>query len=125
MNKNTTNTNQWWHDDMTSHAAQLSKGVLNEMKRRIQMSNIQKEKLQLDENTERMKQFFEREIKRYTKRKETMRFKQEQPATNNAAAYQDIIRKLLECNESLTKKCKKHFILTESVHLWATIYSQK
>jgi hypothetical protein len=54
-----------------------------------------------------------------------MRLKQEQPATNNTAAYQEIIRKLLECNESLTKTCKKHFILIESVHLWATIYSQK
>jgi hypothetical protein len=69
MNKNKTTANQWWHEDMTNHAAQLSKGVLNEMKRRIQTSNIQKEELQLDENTERMKQFFEREIKRYTKRK--------------------------------------------------------
>ena len=54
MNENSTPT-QWWHDDMTSHAAQLSNGVLNEMKRRIQTSNIQKEKLQLGENTERMK----------------------------------------------------------------------
>ena len=125
MNKNTTNTNQWWHDDMTSHAAQLSKGVLNEMKRRIQTSNIQKEKLQLDENTDRMKQIFIRELKRYTKRKEAIWLKQEQPATNNVAANQDIIRKLLEYNKSLTKKCKKHIILTESVHLWATIYSQK
>jgi len=125
MSKNTTTAHQWWHEDMTNHAAQLSKGVLNEMKRRIQTSNIQKEKLQLDENTDRMKQIFIRELKRYTKRKEAMRLKQDQPATNNVAAYQDIIRKLLECNESLTKKCKKHVILTESVHLWATIYSQK
>jgi hypothetical protein len=69
MNKNTTLTNQWWHAEMTSHAAQLSKGVLTEMKRRVQTSNIQKEKLQLNRNTERPKQFFERDIKRYTKRK--------------------------------------------------------
>jgi hypothetical protein len=44
MNKASTPTsNQWWHDDMTSHATQLSKGVLTEMKRRILSSNIQKE----------------------------------------------------------------------------------
>jgi len=72
MSKNTTTARQWWHEDMTNHAAQLSKGVLNEMKRRIQTSNIQKEKLQLDENTDRMKQFFIKEIKHYTKRKEAI-----------------------------------------------------
>jgi hypothetical protein len=129
MSKSTNSTtNQWWHDDMTSHAAQLSNGVLNEMKRRIQTSNIQKEKLQLGENTERMTQFFEREVKRYTKRKETMRLKQEaQSATtsDNAVAYQSIIRKLLTCNASLAKKCKSHLIATERVHLWSNIHSQK
>jgi hypothetical protein len=126
MNKITSNTNQWWHDDMTTHAAQLSKGVLTEMKRRIETSNIQKEKLQLNENTERMKQFFEREMKRYTKRKEATQLK-EQPlkSTDNAAAYQNIIRKLLTCNESLAKKCKSHLIITEKVHLWPNILSQK
>ncbi len=127
MSKQNTNVYQWWHDDMTNHAAQLSKGVLNEMKRRIQTSNIQKEKVQLDENTERMKKFFEREIKRYTKRKAAMRHKQQQQQqiTDNAAAYQNIIRKLLACNESLAKKCKAHFIVTEDVHLWSNIYSQQ
>ena len=113
---------------MTSQAAQLSNGVLNEMKRRIQTSNIQKEKLQLGENTERMTQFFEREVRRYTKRKETMRLRQEaQPATtsDNAAAYQNIIRKLLTCNASLAKKCNSHLMATERVHLWSNIYSQK
>jgi hypothetical protein len=128
-NSTNSSTTQWWHDDMASHAAQLSNGVLNEMKRRIQTSNIQKEKLQLGENTERMTQFFEREVKRYTKRKEAMRLKQEaQPATktsDNAAAYQSIIRKLLTCNASLAKKCKSHLIATERVHLWSNIYSQK
>jgi hypothetical protein len=39
----------WWHDNLTNLADQLSKGVLTEMKRRIQTSNIQREKLQLDE----------------------------------------------------------------------------
>ena len=39
------------------------------MKKRILNSNIKKEKLQLDENTERMKDFFGREIERYQKRK--------------------------------------------------------
>jgi hypothetical protein len=111
MNKNRTITNRWWHDEMTSHAAQLSKGVLTEMKRRVQTSNIQKEKLQLNKNTERPKQFFERDIKRYTKRKEATQLKEQQlKSTDNAASYQSIIRKLLTCNESLSKKCKYRFI---------------
>jgi hypothetical protein len=81
MSKNTTTSNQWWDDNMASHAAQLSKGVLTEMKRRIFSSNIQKEKLMLGEDTGRMKRFFEREIKRYTKRKDTMRLKEQQHTT--------------------------------------------
>jgi hypothetical protein len=40
---------QWWHEDMSPLAAQLSNGVLNEMKRRIQTSNINEYK-----NTEGM-----------------------------------------------------------------------
>jgi hypothetical protein len=44
---------QWWAEDMSPLAAQLSNGVLNEMKRRIQTSNIRKHKLQLNENTDR------------------------------------------------------------------------
>jgi hypothetical protein len=73
-----------------------------------------------------MKQFFLREIKRYTKRKDVMQLKQEQQQkTGNAFVYQDIIRKLLDCNKSLAKKCKSNFILTESVPLWSIITSQK
>jgi hypothetical protein len=84
MNKTqTAKSNQWWHDDMSMHATQLSKGVLTEMKRRILSSNIQKEKLQLNESTERMKQFFLREIKRYTKRKDSMKLKQQQQETTD------------------------------------------
>lgn len=59
----------WWHNTMNDLAGQLSNGILTEMKRRILTSNIQKEKLQPQENTERMRQFFEREIARYQKRK--------------------------------------------------------
>ena len=59
---------QWWHDDMQSLALQLSAGVLKEMRNRIMKSSIQKEKLVLDENTQRMRDFFTREIARYVKR---------------------------------------------------------
>jgi len=126
MNKNTTTADQWWHDEMNELAGQLSKGVLNEMKRRIRTSNIQKEKLTLDENTDRMRQFFEREVRRYTKRKDAQRLKAQTPAnggTGNAQQYQDIIRKLLECNQSLAKKCKSYCIKAERVHVWSSIYS--
>ena len=111
---------------MNELAGQLSKGVLNEMKRRIRTSNIQKEKLTLYENTDRMRQFFEREVLRYTKRKDAQRLKAQTPVnggTGNAQQYQDIIRKLLECNQSLAKKCKSYCIKAERVHVWSSIYS--
>ena len=64
--------NQWWNPALNILAEQLSKGVLNEMKRRILGSNIKKQKLTLNEDTERMRQFFEREIQRHTKRKQKL-----------------------------------------------------
>ena len=67
----------WWHPSMNEMASELSKGVLNEMKRRILTSNIMKEKLTLNEKCHRMRQFFEREIARYTKRKAAMQEKQQ------------------------------------------------
>ena len=85
---------------MTELAVRLSKGVLTEMKRRIQTSNIQREKLELDEDTERMRQFFEREIMRYSKRKEATKLKQ--------SDLKGIIRQLVECNIALARKCKKY-----------------
>ena len=63
---------------MSELAGQLSKGVLNEMKSRIVSSNIKKERLVLGESTERMKQFFEREVKRYEIRKQNMQKKQDE-----------------------------------------------
>lgn len=69
---------KWYHEDMAQYAAFLSTGVLTEMRSRILSSNINKEKLQLTESTERMRAFFEREIKRYTNRKQIMKKKQEE-----------------------------------------------
>jgi hypothetical protein len=92
----------WWHDNFTELAAQLSRGVLTEMKRRIQTSNIQREKLQLDEDSPNMRSFFEREIKRYNKRKEATRLKQ--------TDIKDIIRKLVIANIALARKCIKNKI---------------
>ena len=91
---------------MSEYAEQLSKGVLNEMKNRILKSNIQKEKLQLNESTDRMKQFFEREIKRYQNRKENMK----RNSSTTLDTYRGIIRELVQCNISLAKKCQKNNI---------------
>ena len=66
----------WWSPAMNIFAEQLSRGVLNEMKKRILKSNIKKEKLKLDEDTERMKQFFQREIERHNKKKAKLKHKQ-------------------------------------------------
>jgi hypothetical protein len=107
----------WWHDNLTELAAQLSKGVLTEMKRRILTRNIQREKLQLDEDSQSMRSFFEREIKRYTKRKEATRLKQ--------TDLKDIIRKLVLCNITLARKCRKNNIpivkvpIQDDAHSWS------
>ena len=66
----------WWNPTLNYLAEQLSKGVLNEMKNRIIRSNIKKEKLKLNEDSKRMKDFFEREIQRHNKRKEKLKQKQ-------------------------------------------------
>ena len=44
-----TEPNNWWAPALNTLAAQLSTGVLDEMKRRIQFTDIQKEKLTLNE----------------------------------------------------------------------------
>jgi hypothetical protein len=100
MNNNS--EQHWWHDSMDELAAQLSKGVLAELKKRVLTSNIQREKLQLDEDSQNMRSFFEREIKRYTKRKEATRLKQ--------TDLKDIIRKLVTCNIALARRCRKNNI---------------
>ena len=85
----------WWHPSMESLAAKLTTGVLNEMKRRIQTSNIRKEKLTLGEDTERMKNFFAREIARYSKRVHNVGAKK-----HEIAALQE---KIVHFREEITK----------------------
>jgi hypothetical protein len=60
---NIQNTQGWWNPTMGELAKQLSKGILNEMKKRILTSNIKKEKLQLNEQSDRMKDFFQRKLR--------------------------------------------------------------
>ena len=112
-------TEQWWHDDMTSLAAQLSQGILNEMKRRITSSKINKEKLKLNESTDRMKSFFEREITRYTNRMEAL--KQKKIETDNQKEqyekYKDLLKKIMRNNIELAIKCQKNNIKMEKVTL--------
>jgi cobalamin-dependent methionine synthase I len=106
---------QWWHDNMTPLTAQLSNGVLNEMKRRIENSNIRKQKLTLDENTERMTAFFKAEIQRYQKRKDTQ--KKRQAELEKLDLFKRIIKQLVDCNLSLARKCKTAGIAIEKVRI--------
>jgi hypothetical protein len=94
------NNEQWWHDDMSPYASQLSKGVLNEMRHRILTSNIQKEKLERTESTDRMKAFFKKEIVRYSKRKENLKkkVKDAESAAEKISMYKDMIKELVQCN---------------------------
>ena len=109
---------------MITLATKLSKGVLNEMKNRILTSNIQKENLQLNEDTDRMKDFFTREIQRFNNRKESIKVKQ-QTTEHHIQAYRNIIRNLLKYNQSLANKCETNNIDTESVLVWGNIYSSR
>jgi hypothetical protein len=115
----------WWHDDMSSFASQLSSGVLNEMKRRILSSNIQKEKLTLTESGDRMKRFFQREIERYKKRKDAMNQKQKQSdqLQTQLEKYQQALTKILQCNLELAKKCRKHGIEIQKVSIIGSAFS--
>jgi hypothetical protein len=98
-------SNHWWHDDMSELASSLPKGALNDMRRRILSSNIQREKLALNESTDRMKQFFEREILRVEKRRQKALVKEDQ-----LDVYRSILKKLLKCNVELKSKCQKNNI---------------
>ena len=104
---------QWWHDDMSEKAAKLGNGVLNEMKRRIEKTNINKEKLTLDESSKRMNVFFDKNVTRYEKRMESLKKKRDEE--KSVEKYKSIVRKLLECNISLAKKCRKNKIDIEKV----------
>ena len=59
----------WYDHEYANLAGQLSNGMLNEMRKRIEQSKIRGQKLELSEKSDRIKQFFEREIARYNKRK--------------------------------------------------------
>ena len=105
-------SDKWWHNDMSEIASQLSQGVLKEMKHRILTSNIQKEKLTLNESSPRMKAFFEKELIRYTNRKESLKQKNKDKELQK---YKDIIRMLAQCNIELAIKCQKNNIKIEKI----------
>jgi hypothetical protein len=90
------------------------------MKRRIQTSNIRKHKLQLKENTERMTAFFNAEIRRYQKRKDTQKKKQDK-----LDLFKDIIKQLVGCNLSLARKCRSAHISIEKVSINDQAFSWK
>lgn len=95
---------KWWHPCMAALAAKLSAGVLNEMRRRISTSNIQKEKLVLDEDTDRMRSFFDREIQRYTTRQTNQQQKRKQIQSRFASMEQDMQALQTQLQQS-QKKC--------------------
>ena len=104
---------------MSPLASQLSTGVLNEMKRRILSSNIQKQRLQLRDSTPAMHQFFQREIQRYNKRKEKSKRKVQEAdqLLKRLAAYEDAMTRILKCNLALAKKCKDNNIKVSKVNI--------
>ena len=89
----------WWSPAMNILADQLSKGVLNEMKKRILKSNIRKQRLTLDEDSKRMREFFEREIQRHNKKRANLKHKQR--------TLQSITKQLQEVQQALSKKDKE------------------
>lgn len=113
---------QWWHPDNDKLMSQLSVGVRNELKHRIINTNIKREKLQLDESSERMTQLLHREIARYNKRVDAAVKKKRD--LEQVDLYRKIARKLAECNMSLARKCRKNKIEIEKVdiHGKATCY---
>jgi DNA repair exonuclease SbcCD ATPase subunit len=97
----------WWHPTLNALAEQLSNGVLNEMKRRIQGSNIRREKLELKEDSKRMTDFFQREIQRHAKRKEKLKQKSER-INNIQLQLEQIKHQLREKEKSFNQKEKEY-----------------
>jgi serine phosphatase RsbU (regulator of sigma subunit) len=124
MSKSQTHSH-WWHEDVSHLASQLSSGVLNEMKRRILSSNIQKEKLKLGESSHRMRQFFQREIQRYNnrKQKQSRKLQEAEQLQKRLEASQRAMTKILKCNLSLAKKCRKNNIGIEKVSIVGSAFS--
>jgi hypothetical protein len=115
-------TEKWWHSDNDDLTTQLSPGILNELQQRILHTNIQREKLQLNESSERIRQLFQREIQRYNKRMDAVQKKKKDLERINL--YKTIARQLMHCNHSLAKKCRKNNIEIEKfvVHGTASCY---
>ena len=83
----------WWNRSFDNLASQLTPGALNEMKKRIENTKIQGETLQLGERSERMRDFFHREIKRSNKRKENLAKKLLSPEIQKLRAKVDQLEK--------------------------------
>jgi hypothetical protein len=79
-------TDQWWNDAFSDVAELLTKGVLNEMKKRILNTKIKGNKLTLDENTALMREFFQRELKRYQTRRTNLATKLGNPENERLTA---------------------------------------
>jgi hypothetical protein len=91
----------WWHVALKHLAEKLPISMLSEMKHRIQRGRIQKQQLELNENTARMKAFFGREIERYKKRKEYM--------SNRSQAWKRQQVEIKELKRQVTE-CEKQFV---------------
>ena len=58
----------WWNSKFDDLASQLPKSILMEMKDRILGSKIQKQKLELNDDSQHMADFFVKEVERYKKK---------------------------------------------------------
>ena len=110
---------RWWHADMQALANELSPGVLKEMKKRILNSNIQKEKLALDESTKRMRDFFGREIARYTKRLNSLNAKKQvvsslEEAIQRSQEENVRLNEVIDKQVTLLKKIAKKYMAVKS-----------
>ena len=75
---------------MEDFAKRLTSGVLREMHDRILHTNIQREKLELGEDSDRMKAFFEREIVRCESRRLKRTKKNSTPSTLTTKTLSDL-----------------------------------
>ena len=91
-----TDDKTWWHGALATFASQLTCGVLNEMKKRILTTKIKGEKLELNENTDRMKEFFQREIRRHQNRQRNLAKKLHDPETERLKQEVERLKKQLE-----------------------------
>lgn len=117
----------WWHPELNDVAELVPAAQRSEMKQRILSSNIRKEKLALNENTERMRDFFEREIRRYNNRRRGQGLKRQLRSDLFTAetTVEELKQQVASLQKELEEKANRITQLEEEARMHTQILEQQ